>query len=112
MVFPEERQYAVQVVYQFSIFTFLLNIIQVPYDALIQARERMKVYALVSILEAFLKLGVVFLLIYFGNDKLITYAILTFVVAFVIRLIIKYIANDNLWKANIILNTIKYILRS
>lgn len=87
MVFPEERQYAVQVVYQFSIFTFLLNIIQVPYDALIQARERMKVYALVSILEAFLKLGVVFLLIYFGSDKLITYAVLTFVVAFVIRLI-------------------------
>lgn len=87
MVFPENRQYAVHFVYQFSVFTFLLNIIQVPYDALIQARERMKVYALVSILEAFLKLGVVFLLVYFGSDKLITYAILTFIVALVIRMI-------------------------
>lgn len=87
MVFPENRIYAVNVVYQFSILTFLINIIQVPYDALIQARERMKVYALVSILEALLKLSVVFLLIYFGSDKLIIYAILTFIVAFIIRLI-------------------------
>lgn len=87
MVFPENRIYAVNVVYQFSVFTFLINIIQVPYDALIQAREKMKVYALVSVFEAFLKLGAVFLLIYFGSDKLIVYAILSFIIAFIIRLI-------------------------
>lgn len=87
MIFPENRLYAVHVVYQFSVLTFLINIIQVPYDALIQAREKMKIYALVSIFEAFLKLIIVYLLIYFGNDKLITFSILTFLVALVIRLI-------------------------
>ncbi len=87
MVFPSERSLAVNVVYQFSIFSFLLGIIQVPYNALIIARERMNVYAYVSILEVVLKLIIVFLLVYFGSDKLITYAILTFVVSFIIRVV-------------------------
>lgn len=85
--FPEDRMYAVNVVYQFSVLTFLLSIIQVPYNALIIARERMKIYAYVSILEAILKLLIVFFLVYFGSDKLITYAILTFCVALLIRII-------------------------
>lgn len=87
MVFPIERTLAVNVVYQFSVFSFLLGIIQVPYNALIIARERMNVYAYVSILEVILKLIIVFLLVYLGNDKLITYAILTFLVSFIIRVI-------------------------
>ncbi len=87
MIFPHERLFAVNVVYQFSILTFLLNIIQVPYNALIIARERMNMYAYVSILEAVLKLSIVFFLVYFGSDKLITYSVLTFCVAFIIRLI-------------------------
>lgn len=86
MVFPHNRFFAVNVVYQFSVLTFLLNIIQVPYNALIVARERMNMYAYVSVLEAVLKLIIVFLLVYFESDKLITYSILTFIVAFVIRL--------------------------
>ncbi|WP_287443564.1 lipopolysaccharide biosynthesis protein [Algoriella sp.] len=85
--FPEDRMYAVNVVYQFSVFTFLLSIIQVPYNALIIARERMKIYAYVSILEAILKLLIVFFLVYFGSDKLITYAILTFCVTLLINVI-------------------------
>lgn len=87
MVFPPERNFAVNVVYQFSVFSFLLGIIQVPYNALIIARERMNVYAYVSILEVILKLIIVFLLVFFGSDKLITYAILTFVVSFIIRIV-------------------------
>ncbi|MDM1405493.1 oligosaccharide flippase family protein [Myroides marinus] len=86
MVFPGNRLYAVNVVYQFSVLTFLLNIVQVPYNALIIARERMNIYAYVSILEAVLKLGIVFLLV-LGEDKLILYSILTFSVAFIIRMI-------------------------
>lgn len=87
MVFPADRLFAVNVVYQFSVLTFLFKIIQVPYNALIIARERMNMYAYVSILEAVLRLVIVFLLVYFGEDKLITYAILTFSVAFIIRMI-------------------------
>lgn len=86
MVFPDDRLYAVNLVYQFSVLTFLLGIIQVPYNSLILARERMSVYAYVSIIEAILKLAIVFLLV-LGKDKLQLYAILTFLVAFIIRII-------------------------
>lgn len=86
MVFPPNKLYAVNVVYQFSIFTFLLNIIQVPYNALIIARERMKMFAYVSVLEAVLKLFIVFALVYVSSNKLIAYSILTFCVALLVRL--------------------------
>ncbi|MFV0145119.1 MATE family efflux transporter [Empedobacter falsenii] len=87
MVFPIEKSYAVNVVYQFSILTFLLSIIQVPYNALIIARERMKVYAYMSILEAVLKLGTVFTLMLISTNKLIYYAVLTFGLSFIIRML-------------------------
>ena len=90
MVFPVERSFAVNVVYQFSIAATLLSIIQVPYNALIIAHERMNVYAYVSIVEVLLKLLIVFLLVLFGSDKLITYSILTFIVALSIRLFYQF----------------------
>lgn len=84
---PKERMYAANWVYQFSIFAFILNVIQVPYNALLFAREHMSVYAYVSILETVLKLAIVLYLVQADSDKLILYSILTFGVAFVIRMI-------------------------
>lgn len=82
-----ERMYAANWVYQFSILTFLVGIIQVPYNALIIARERMNVFAYISILDVVLKLAIVYLLVVFDSDKLILYSILTFLVSFSIRII-------------------------
>lgn len=90
MVFPENRAFAVNIVYQFSVVATLIGIIQVPYDALIIAKERMNVYAYIGIVEVLLKLGIVFMLIYFGSDKLITYAVLTFLVALGIFLFYRF----------------------
>src|SRR5690606_20388733 len=95
MLFPLERKIAVNIVYQFSILAGILNIIQVPYNALLIAHERMSVYAYVSIIEAILKLGIVFLLYYFGNDKLIFYSVLIFLVALIIRLIYQIYCRRN-----------------
>lgn len=95
MVFPKQRTFAVNVVYQFSIATAFLGIIQIPYNALIIAKERMNIYAYVSILEALLKMLIVFLLLLFEYDKLITYAILIFLVANLIRLIFQIYCRKN-----------------
>ena len=95
LVFPEERLIAVNVVYQFSIAASLLSIIQVPYNSLLIAHERMSIYAYVGIAEAILKLLIVFMLVYFGADKLITYAILTFIVALGIRLYYQWYCRRN-----------------
>ena len=63
LVIPDNRIAAANWVYQFSILTFCINIIQVPYNAVLIAHEKMNVYAYISILEALLKLGIVYLLV-------------------------------------------------
>ena len=73
---PAERMCAVNWVYQCTVFSFLVGVIQVPYMATIIARERMSVYAWVSLGEVALKLLLVFLLTTLGGDKLIIYALL------------------------------------
>jgi O-antigen/teichoic acid export membrane protein len=82
LVIPVERRHAAFWVYQFSIFASMISIIQVPYNASIIAHERMNIYAYVSIFEAGFKLGIVYLLLVSGYDKLISYAFLTLIVQF------------------------------
>lgn len=84
---PVERQYAADWVYQFSILTFLLHILQVPYNATIISYEKMSFYAYVSIVEVLLKLGIVYLLLAANWDKLIIYSALVSVVALIILVI-------------------------
>ncbi|MGV8114992.1 MAG: lipopolysaccharide biosynthesis protein [Lentimicrobium sp.] len=83
----DERMVAARWVYQFSIFTLMVNMVSVPYNAMIIAHERMNVFAWVSIAEVSLKLLIVFMLQWFGFDKLKFYSILVFGVALLIRLI-------------------------
>lgn len=82
---PEDRMYAVNWVYQFSVFSFLFSLIQVPYTALMIAHEHMKVYAYISLLDSGLKLIVAFLIVGFGSDKLIFYSFLMLLVTTVVR---------------------------
>lgn len=86
VVLPSERLFAANVVYQFSVLTALIGIIQVPYDSLIIAYEKMNVYAYISIVEVGLKLGLVFLLVVYGGDKLIAYSAMMFFVSLIIRI--------------------------
>lgn len=87
LVITPERMEATNWVYQFSIFTFAVNIVSIPYNGLIIAHERMDAFAIISILEAFLKLGAIIFLSNSTYDRLIVYAMLMFVVALVIRFI-------------------------
>ena len=70
-----------------SIFTFCINLISVPYNAAIIAHERMSAFAYISILEVFLKLGIVYLLYLSPCSKLVSYAILMACVSLLIRLV-------------------------
>ena len=75
---------AVNWVYQFSIIACLLNIVRVPYNALIIANERMSYYAYIGIVEGILKLLIVFLLALSPIDKLVFYALLVTIVVGVV----------------------------
>lgn len=87
LTIPPERMNAAQWVYQFSILSMMVSIVSVPYNAIIIAHERMNVFAWVSIAEVSLKLLIVFMLQWFGFDKLKLYAVLVFSVSLIIRLI-------------------------
>lgn len=75
---PEARMDAAGWVYQISVLTAVLTITLVPYNALIVAHEYMNVYAYIGILDAFLKLGICYLIKQSPIDKLIYYALLLF----------------------------------
>lgn len=74
-------------VFQFSILTFVVSVLSVPYDATIIANEHMKAYAFVSIIEVSLKLMVAFAITWFEFDKLKLYAVLIFCVSLILRLV-------------------------
>lgn len=75
---PQERETAALWVYQFSIFSSVLAVISVPYNATIIAHEKMSAFAYISIADAILKLLIVYLIVIIPYDKLIIYAILYF----------------------------------
>lgn len=73
MVIPVERLEAAQWIYQFSVFSTVFVIMQIPYSAAIMSHEKMDYYAYVSILDVLLKLGFALYLPYVESDKLIFY---------------------------------------
>ncbi len=85
MNIPEVRMEAANWVFQFSILTFAINLISVPYNASIIAHEKMSAFAYISILEAVGKLFIAYLITIAPMDKLIFYAILMCVVALIVR---------------------------
>jgi O-antigen/teichoic acid export membrane protein len=95
LVIPAERLEAAIWVYHFSVLSFMVSIIQVPYNATIIAHERMNVYAYVSIIEVTLKLLIVFMLTWITFDKLKLYGILYFCVVFIIAVIYRIYTRRN-----------------
>ena len=80
LVIPAERMTAARWVYQFSIVTIIFSVMTAPYMSLILSHERMEVYAAASVLEAVLKLVIVFVLYANIGDALIVYGALTLIV--------------------------------
>ena len=87
MLIEPDRYVAANWVLQLSMLTFCVNVISVPYNALIIAHERMVAFAWISVLESCLKLGICFLVMISPVDRLIAYATLLALVALFIRLI-------------------------
>lgn len=76
MVVPEGRMDAAMIVYQISILSTMISILQVPFTSEIMAHENMNVYAYLGIYEACAKLLVVFLIVHTTFDKLAYFAVL------------------------------------
>lgn len=73
---PEGRENAAKVVYGSLVVSTVLTITAVPYDAILNAHENMRYYAVVGVFESSLKLMVAFICVYASYDKLMVYGIL------------------------------------
>lgn len=89
MVIPDDRLVVANWLFQFSVMTLLLFVLQTPYSAAIMAYERMDYYAIVSIIDAFLKLGIVFALQWLDFDHLLLYGFLMMIIS-VVRFLLYY----------------------
>ena len=85
MVIPEERLAPANWVFQFSVITFALNLLSVPYNAVIIAHEKMSAFAYISIIDVTLKLIVAFIIAYNPFDKLVYYGLLIMIVGAINR---------------------------
>ena len=90
MSIPTDRMLAANWVLQFSIATFVINLVSVPYNAAIIAHERMSAFAYISILEALGKLAIAYLIVVSPMDRLIFYALLMCSVAVIVRAVYGY----------------------
>ena len=77
---PEGRFNAAMWVYQLSLASSLVMIMLSPFNAVIVSEEKMSAYAYFSIVDAVLKLAIVWVVMAVNVDKLIVYAFLVVVV--------------------------------
>lgn len=94
LVIPPNRLYAAHWIFQFSIVGFVASTMVIPFTSVVIAYEKMDVFAYVSLLDAGLKLGVVFLLYITPFDKLITVVFLT-VLAYILSSVVYVIYCHN-----------------
>lgn len=86
---PEGREVAANIVYQATIFSCCTSIVMIPYNSVVIAYEKMSYIAIVSIIDAVLKLGIALSLLSWSSDRLSLYgalipsvAILNFIMYF------------------------------
>ncbi|ELA7570058.1 oligosaccharide flippase family protein [Vibrio alginolyticus] len=84
---PLEKYSVALTIYQYSITTLIFSILSSPFLAIIIAHEKMHYFALISIFESILKLGVAVAITYYQGDKLEYYGGLLLSVSIVVFLL-------------------------
>lgn len=96
MVIPEERIVAAYWVFHCSVVSLVFVVLQVPYSAALLAFEKMDYFAIVSILDAILKLGIVLTIPFVKVDNLILYGVLMLILSIVNYLLYFVYCRQNL----------------
>ncbi|NIA44659.1 MULTISPECIES: lipopolysaccharide biosynthesis protein [Providencia] len=79
---PVERLESASIAFQFSIISFCFSILSIPYISNILAQEKMFFFAIISSLEAILKLLILYIIEMFYIDRLISYPIALSIISF------------------------------
>lgn len=86
LIIPANRLNAAMWVFQFAIASFVMNLLSVPFNSIIIAREKMNIYAIVGLVEVLSKLLLTYCITNIHFDKLEVYAVLMFVLTFSISM--------------------------
>ncbi len=73
---PESRLLAANIVCQLTIVAAVIDVLSLPYNALIISYERMVVFAYISVVQSLAVLATAFVLLAWGGDRLVAYAVL------------------------------------
>lgn len=84
---PERNIVAANWVFQFSIITCVINLISIPYNALIIAHEKMNAFAYISIFQVLMNLLAVYSIGLLTSDRLLYYGLFLAVISISIRTI-------------------------
>lgn len=92
---PDGRVGAAHVLFHLSALSFVVSVFNIPYRAAILANEKMKIFAMISFVEAMGKLLIVYCLYLTSNDKLILYGALVLLVTIIVNIIYRRYAVSN-----------------
>lgn len=80
MIIPDNRMIAANWCFQFSVITFAIHLMAVPFTASIIAHEKMSAFAYISILDAVGKLIIAWCIVVNPIDRLVFYALMVAIV--------------------------------
>lgn len=87
MIISPDRMDAAIWVFNLSVISCFITFLQVPYNASIIAHEKMNVYAYIGLIEAILKLAILYILSVCDFDKLKLYSALMLLISITVALI-------------------------
>jgi len=80
---PEGRELAANIIYQTTVVSICIAMIEVPFSADIVAHENMTFFAIISIFDAVLKLLIAFAITVNDGDRLILYGVLLMAISLI-----------------------------
>ena len=87
LTIPAERLEAAQWILQFSLFSFIFTLLQIPFIGAVFANENMGYYALISTIDCIVKLLIAYCIGMTGGDNLVYYGAALMLEAFMVMLL-------------------------
>lgn len=97
---PDSKIHSSYIVYTCSVIVFILNLLSIPYTSIVIAHEKMNFYAIMAIYDSIMKLLILILLLYWGEDKIVLYSILLAISSLINRIVYHIYCRINYAESN------------
>lgn len=87
---PEGREVAANILYHATVVSLCVSMLEIPFSAQIIAYEKMSFFAIISVLDAVLKLGIAFVILVDNGDRLVLYGLLIMCIS-IVNVLLYYI---------------------